>query len=444
MAPIPPARMPRDTDIPIAYGTLVSDASAPVEDTAGQRIYYSNYSQPQNAPGRPSLQAAQNINGRSSRIILPQTNLNIMPALLDHQVQALLSQGYTRGLTQALHRNAQAFPLRMWIVDNSGSMSRTDGHRLVETKHRNHVQLVTCSRWAEMQQTVDYHAHMAALLEQTTVFRLLNDPGRLNGPQQFGIAERGFSSIAQELEIAKTTMQNTSPEGVTPLADHLREIRANIVDMLPTLRQQGTKVVLVLATDGLPTDAEGWTNDAVRNVQAMKNLKGLPVWIVVRLCTDEDAVVSFWNDLDHQLEMSLEVIDDFCAEGAEVHEHNPWLNYGLSLHRMREMGFHDRLLDLVDERPLSRDEVFDYCRLVLGRDAMDGAPDPQADWEGLLRFINEAQKREKPTWNPVTKKMGPWIDVHRLRRDYSTGILANLRKCCTNVIFNSNSHTKRD
>ena len=39
---------------------------------------------------------------------------------------------------------------RIWIVDNSGSMQKTDGHRLVETGKRQHVKFVECSRWEEI------------------------------------------------------------------------------------------------------------------------------------------------------------------------------------------------------------------------------------------------------------------------------------------------------
>ncbi len=53
---------------------------------------------------------------------------------------------------------------------------------------------------------------------------------------------------------------------------------------------------------------------------------------------------------------------------------------------VREMGFHNRLFDLLDERPLCCDELVQYCCLVLGHDAMDGAPDPQADWKHFRSF----------------------------------------------------------
>jgi len=41
-----------------------------------------------------------------------------------------------------------------------------------------------------------------------------------------------------------------------------------------------------------------------------------------------------------------------CGEAAEVTKENPWLNYALPLHRLREFGFHDRVFDILDERPL--------------------------------------------------------------------------------------------
>ena len=50
---------------------------------------------------------------------------------------------------------------------------------------------------------------------------------------------------------------------------------------------------MVIATDGKPTDG-----DLGEMLQTFKNL---PVWIVVRLCTDNDKVVDYWNDLDGTL-----------------------------------------------------------------------------------------------------------------------------------------------
>jgi hypothetical protein len=163
----------------------------------------------------------------------------------------------------------------------------------------------------------------------------------------------------QERQVAHDTMHRATPSGVTPLADHVREIRENVMATLPTL--QGQKVAIILATDGLPRDNCGVTSAAATRhdfQDSLRSLGNLPVWIVVRLCTDEDSVVEYYNELDGQLEFKLEVLDDFIGESEEVYKHNPWLNYALPLHRIREMGMHHRLFDFLDERLWMNYEFF--------------------------------------------------------------------------------------
>lgn len=414
-----------DTDIPIVTGTPLPPPVTP----------HMNYdptatATPVGATGRPSLHTATAINGgRSSRFSLPTDGQeNIL--LSNQTVRSLRDQGFTAGLAQALQTNKRAFPLSIWIVDNSGSMAQRDGHRFVETTRNSSVKVVECTRWAEMQQTVEYHIQMAALLQSPTIFRMLNDPGRVAGPQQFSIAEHAAASgsgsmegISQQVAVAQQVMMNTSPGGVTPLIPHLEEVRQNILDLEPQLRKEGSKVVLVLATDGLPTDNRGISDRLVQQqfVNALRSLEGLPVWIVVRLCTDEDQVVDFWNNLDSQLELSLEVLDDFIAEAKEIQDTNPWLNYGLPLHRMREMGFYSKLFDMLDERKLLKDELREFFRLLFGNNNMDGVPDPEADWQGFLNAIERLNKKEGKTWNPITRRMEYWVDIKKLKRSYGKG-----------------------
>jgi len=214
-----------------------------------------------------------------------------------------------------------------------------------------------------------------------------------------------------------------SPIGVTPLADHVREIRENIQTLEPSLLQDGTKVVVVLATDGLPTDSHGMADQRSKRqfVDALRSLEGLPVWVVIRLCTDDDDVVKYYNDLDSQLELSLEVLDDFIGEAKEVYEHNKWLNYTLPLHRCREMGYHNRLFDLLDERQLTKDELRDFFVLLFGEAQFDGVPDPQADWVGFITDLDRIAKKENKQWNPITKKVQPWVDVRKLNKVYGDG-----------------------
>ena len=64
--------------------------------------------------------------------------------------------------------------------------------------------------------------------------------------------------------------------------------------------------------------------------------------------------------------MSIEVLDDYLGEAEEVYSVNPWLNYTLATHRMREMGIQNKLFDLLDERRFSLSEIYDYCSMLFG------------------------------------------------------------------------------
>ena len=59
----------------------------------------------------------------------------------------------------------------------------------------------------------------------------------------------------------------------------------------------------------------------------------LPVLVILRLCTSEKQVVEYWNNIDQQLELDIDVLDDQYGDAAEVNTHNPWLTYGEPLHR---------------------------------------------------------------------------------------------------------------
>jgi hypothetical protein len=300
-------------------------------------------------------------------------------------------------------------------------MNIGDGSRLMQTKKD--MKVVNCTRWAEMQQTVIFHSEMAALLQAPTVFRLLNDPGKAAGKQQFGIAEFNKNNIAEDLEIAKSTITKAGPAGVTPLSARLLEIRDNILQLAPRLRRDGTRVAIILATDGLPTNPSGTCSSYTRDqfVEALRSLEGLPVWVVVRLCTDEKDVVEFYNDLDHQLELSLEVLDDFFEEAKELYKYNKWINYALPLHRCREMGYHNRLFDLMDERKLTKDEVKDYFDFLFGEESTQSMPNIHSDWRGFLESAQRLVDVESKQWNPITKKLAPWIDLKKLNKAYGTG-----------------------
>lgn len=342
-----------------------------------------------------------------------------IPLRQDH-VDQLMQQGFSTGLAHALATNANSFDHRIWVIDNSGSMKIPDGHRLTEGSKKEDIHIVPATRWEELQDTINYHCQMAALLDTPTKFRLINNPGVKVGPQEFGIAEHREKSIDEEIRVAMKVMKRTSPSGVTPLTRHIRQIQEHIQKVAPQLRKAGKQVAIVLATDGTPSDDQGYGGDHITEdfIRALRSLEGLPIWLVVRLCTDEEPVTNFYNNLDGQLEISLEVLDDFINEAKEVHKFNNWINYGLPMHRCRELGYHDRLFDLIDERALTKGELHEFCVLLFGPQNTQDLADPGADWKGFIKRLQVLLANESMQWNPMKKKVMPWISIKKLHKAF--------------------------
>jgi hypothetical protein len=276
---------------------------------------------------------------------------------------------------------------------------------------------------------VTYQSKLASILQATSHFRFLNDPGVRCGPQEFSIADKG-ANVAFEVEEVKTLMHKCQPYGSTPLTHHLLEIGQRIAVDESRMRRKGLEAVVVLATDGLPTSPEGDTSDQINEefVQALQYLQSLPVWVVVRLCTDERKVVDFYNELDSILELPLEVLDDFFNEAKEIYTHNKWLNYALPLHRTREIGYHHRLFDLLDERPLNKDEIKEFCCILFGADQFAEVPDVHEDWKAFVNVVRTVLTAEERQFNPISRKVGPWIDVKQLQKTFGGGLSRLFRK----------------
>ena len=82
------------------------------------------------------------------------------------------------------------------------------------------------------------------------------------------------------------------------------------------------------------------------------------------------------------------------------------------------MGFSHKLFDLLDERQLTKDELSQFFLLIFGPDKFDGVPDPHIDWNGFVKCIDRMANGEKKQWNPIKKKLTPWVDTRKLHSVY--------------------------
>ena len=334
-------------------------------------------------------------------------------------ISRLQSMGYPLGLIAQLGKAKAAYPIRFWIVDNSSSMEELDGEVLLE-HHDSSVapRVVACTRWQELQSTVHYQAGLAGLLSTNTTFRLLNGASSWTVADPNDMTQSSTDSSVRRLQ---SGIQAARPQGCTPLTEQLRQIYQQIQGpVAQRLRSENQRAVVVLATDGLPSDAAGRTNHIVTTqfLESLRTLQALPVWIVIRLCTDTPEVVEFYSNLDRKYELPLDVLDDVRSEAKEVQEHNPWLNYTLPLHRFREMGCHCRLLDMLDERPLAKDQMFRFLGLLLGENVLDTAPSMHTEWKQFLAFVQPRVHALGKAWNPSADQMEYWIDMKQLEDCY--------------------------
>ena len=59
-------------------------------------------------------------------------------------------------------------------------------------------------------------------------------------------------------------------------------------------------------------------SSATTSTATLRRLKDLPVWVVVRLCTDNHKMVDYWNNVDSQVALSMDVLDDPHGEAKEI------------------------------------------------------------------------------------------------------------------------------
>ena len=194
---------------------------------------------------------------------------------------------------------------------------------------------------------VKFQAGLAKSSNALTEFRLLNNaaPIVVGNPND----TTSYQHLCQ-------VMDNSGPSGTTPLCRHIREITEQIRGMESQLRANGHKAAVIICTDGEASDGDV--------AAALKPLHALPVWVVLRLCTDEDNVVNYWNGIDSQLELELEILDDLVSEAKEVHKLNNWFTYGEPLHMLRQFGVSLRELDMLDEKALTADQIRDVCAIM--------------------------------------------------------------------------------
>jgi len=341
----------------------------------------------------------------------------------DHKGETSI-QGYQRagvgyGLALALARQDEEVALRVFLLDNSGSTAEKDGH--VVTQTGGHYKSVPSTRWEEIRSMAIDQARWNSDLGVRSEFILVNPPcpeQPMEGRSYFVIDPARGHGEAQVA--ALTTFLNAiSPNGPTPLVPRLRELRKRLATELPP----GRRVMLSIVTDGLPNCAFSTRVSQLKESEALvEQLRefadAFNSFIVIRLATDDEKVVNFYNKIDEEVELPLDILDDLQGEATEVYDAgNGWLTYTPLIHRIREGGTMEKLFDLLDERPFKTPEIATFLEFILRRSGEPPFPrDPKALWE----LVAPAVERSPRVYDGRTHTMALPVDLKLLKKALTT------------------------
>lgn len=386
-------------------------------------------------PGRVTTTGDQNPVGQ---LVEPRdtarTGLNL---------DVLMSLGLPAGLARLVQEEDKKIAMRIFLLDNSGSTAHPDG-KILDHVADGAAEAYTfrrCTRWEEVAHMALQHARWNATVGTPCEFVLLNPAASTTGEMEEGLdyqrVDASSGDSQAQLASLERLLASSGPKGATPLTDRLRRIHDQIMPQARSLALSGQKVVLVIATDGLPSGRYGGCTsssqqDMVSQLRRMST--DLPIHMVIRLCTDEDNVVDFYNKIDEELEIQLEVIDDICGEAKETwRAGNRWLTYSPLVHQLREGGTFLKVFDLLDERRLDPMEVCLLCQLLLRQDKDDEplSSDP-------YQFCDEVRARlscAQLVYDAWRKKMSPPIWIHEV--EWAVLPKAKLRRDCGEALTSS-------
>ena len=320
----------------------------------------------------------------------------------EHTRKFLNSYHWPSGLIESFLLTVEKVPIRFFIIDDSGSMNTNDGLKLIGKEGGKDNKIIGCTRWSELSDTVIFHANLAEASKCPTEFRMLNGAD----PVMVGLGDDNGDGLS-----FLTNVMDDSPAGQTPLCEHIEDVVNAISSIESDLRAGGQRAIVVIATDGEASDG---------NVTAaLKPLEKLPVILILRLCTNDEKLVKYWNEVDKQLEVEVDVLDDICGDGLQVVKVNPWLTYSDSLHKMREFGAALKEFDLVDEAELTSEQMRLLVALLLFDGKKRSVPHPDEDWNKFSTAVTKKMKEQKRlAFDISTRQLKPIIDMKLLKEIY--------------------------
>ena len=160
-----------------------------------------------------------------------------------------------------------------------------------------------------------------------------------------------------------------------------------------------------IITDGQPNRKREFEN-ALRNF-----CKDFPVFLVINLCTEDDAIVEYYNELDKVIgnEISgMDVLDDLESEQIEVkNAGNNFITYCNEIHVARMAGINSIASDLLDEEVLQLHYVYKLCKEISNTQDLPLITN-------RLEFIKKISELNFEVFDISCNKMKPIFNISQL------------------------------
>ena len=261
-----------------------------------------------------------------------------------------------------------------------------------------------CTRWDEVTHSVKVISDIASAAETPTEIRLLNNAE----PVVVG------SSTDNTLNrITLSAILCKKPQGLTPICMQLCAIVEQLKRLESILKYSDKVILLIIMTDGESTDGD--------IIDILKPLEGIPIQIIIRVCTAEREISEYWHNINAQLDIEIHVLHDIFAEAMEVYENNPWITYAEPLQKAREFGLMVPEIEKLGKRQLSKSEIKSVIDILLATADSEKSgniyvdlPDIEIDWLEYVEAVYGAFRDVKDVYCPITKQLRPWINFDAL------------------------------
>lgn len=147
--------------------------------------------------------------------------------------------GFPPGLIQELQKTLAAVPLRIWLVDNSGSMRKRDGSTW-RTNGAGQPVMHKASRWEEMVETLSFFAHFCEVVGARTDVHFLNQPGATPDilGEFYGLNAKEFNALVAHFQEAHLTAEaSLDVEGIFSMYDTNRSGELSAIELKPALQR---------------------------------------------------------------------------------------------------------------------------------------------------------------------------------------------------------------